>query len=43
MKTEKPTLEEIQEWFAKRTNREVSEFDEYDMFVCHIVYEFESR
>jgi len=30
-------LEKISEWYAKETNKTVSDFDEYDAHVCRVV------
>jgi len=36
----KPRLKDIEEWYAKKTNRTVDEFDEYDKFHCHITFDY---
>ncbi len=34
------SLESIKEWYAKETNRQVSEFDDYDNHICSVVEKF---
>lgn len=33
-------LEEVQEWFASKSNKEVHELDMYDMFCAKIAYDY---
>ena len=33
-------LNTIKDWYANRTNKTVSDFDEVDLFVCKVAYDF---
>ena len=33
-------LNTIKEWYANRTNKAVTDFDEVDLFVCKVAYDF---
>jgi hypothetical protein len=33
-------LKDIQEWYANKTNKTVAEFDDFDMFVSKVTYDY---
>ena len=33
-------LQKIKEWYANKTNKTVDCFDEYDLYICKVIYEF---
>lgn len=33
-------LKDVQEWYAKKCNKTVKEFDEYDMFCSKVAYDY---
>lgn len=35
--------QDIKEWYANKTNRNVSEFDEYDLHICSVLIQFEKE
>jgi len=33
-------LKEAQEWYAKKTNKTIAEFDEYDAYCARVAYDY---
>jgi hypothetical protein len=37
-KEDKNNNEYVREWYAKKTNRKVDEFDDYDLHICNVIF-----